>query len=144
MDSATKTHTQRMLLVVVCCFGAIVVLALGFANGILSPRGLGIALLTVCVAVGIGVVIVTRKTAAELSETSEPLGIPINEATRKRRVLGIRVGQLAIVVLFVLLLNGLREIGRVPTLPVLVGAGINLCIIAAVVWVIVRLQKTLN
>jgi hypothetical protein len=105
---------------------------------------LGIALLTVCVAVGIGVVIVTRKTAAELSETSEPLGIPINEATRKRRVLGIRVGQLAIVVLFVLLLNGLREIGRVPTLPVLVGAGINLCIIAAVVWVIVRLQKTLN
>ena len=63
-----------------------------------SPRGLGIALLTVCIGIGIWAALIIRKTAAELRATSALPGASMDEATRKRRLLGIRAGQLAIVI----------------------------------------------
>ena len=96
-------------------------------HGLLSPRGLGIALLTVCIGIVIWAVIIIRKTAAELRETPTPQEVPIDGATRKRRLLGVRAGQLAIVILALSLLSGLRQIGTAPLFPLAVGAAVNLC-----------------
>jgi hypothetical protein len=139
-----KTIMKRTLLTSVCAMGVLILLTRGFAHGLLSPRGLGIALLTVCVGIGIWAVLIIRKTAAELRATSVPAGASIDEATRKRRLLSIRAGQLAIVILALSLLIGLRQIRTAPLLPLVVGAAVNLCIMAVVIRIVVRLQRSVN
>ena len=65
----------------------------------------------------------------------------MDEATRKRRLLGIRAGQLAIVILALSLVIGLRQIGTAPLLPLVVGAAVNLCTIAVLIRIVVRPAK---
>jgi len=135
---------KRTLLMSVCAVAVLILLTREFAHGLLSPRGLGIALLTVCIGIVIWAVIIIRKTAAELRETPTPQEVPIDGATRKRRLLGVRAGQLAIVILALSLLSGLRQIGTAPLFPLAVRTAVNLCTMAVVIQVVMRLQRSLN
>jgi hypothetical protein len=140
--SMVKTLMRRLLPLSACSVGAMVLLALGFSRGLLSPRGLGVAILTLGAALGIWAVLIIKKSAKEFTVPPGPLGASIDAVTRKRRLLGIRVGKMAIVVLVLLLIFGLRQGG--PLLPLVVGAVVNLCIMAAVVQVVIRLQRSLH
>jgi hypothetical protein len=142
MDGMIKTLMRRLLPLSSCSVGAMVLLALAFSRGLLSPRGLGIAILALGVAAGIWAVLIVKKSAKEFKEPSGPSGLSIDAVTRKRRLLGIRVGKIAIVVLALLLIFGLLQGG--PLLPLLVGAIVNLCIMGAVIQVVVRLQRSLH
>jgi hypothetical protein len=133
---------RRLLPLSVCSVGAMVLLALGFSRGLLSPRGLGVAFLTLGVALCIWAVLIIKKSAREFTVPLGPSGVSIDAVTRKRRLMGIRVGKIAIVVLALLLIVGLFQGG--PLIPLLVGAIVNLCIMAAVIRVVVRLQKSLD
>ena len=142
MDGVMKTLMKRLLLLSVCALAVLVLLAREHSHGLLSPRQFGVVLLMLCVFMAGGAVLIMRRTVKEFKEPPGPSGTPIDEVTRKRRVLGIRVGKVAIVVLAVSLVLGLRQDG--PRLLLLLGAAINLCIMAAVIWAVVRLQKSLN
>ena len=144
MNSVMKTVMKRTLLMSVCGLGVLMLFTREFAHGMFSPRGLGIALLTVCIGIGIWAALIIRKTAAELRATSALPGASMDEATRKRRLLGIRAGQLAIVILALSLVIGLRQIGMAPLLPLVVGAAVNLCTIAVLIRIVVRLQRSVG
>lgn len=139
MDGMIKTLMRRLLPLSACSVGAMVLLALAFSRGLLPPRGLGIAILALGVAAGIWAVLIVKKSAKEFKG---PSGLSIDAVTRKRRLLGIRVGKIAIVVLALLLIFGLLQGG--PLFPLLVGAIVNLCIMGAVIQVVVRLQRSLH
>lgn len=121
---------------------AVFLLAFGFSRGFLSPRGLAIGLLALCISGGTWAMIILRKTAKELEVQPGPPGSPIDAVTRKRRLLGIRVGKIAIVILMLFLVLGLLQGG--PLLPRLVGAIVNVWITAAIILVVVRLQRSLH
>jgi hypothetical protein len=121
---------------------AVVLLEFGFSRGFLSPRGLAIGLLALCISGGMWAMIIFRKSAKELEVQPGSPGASIDAVTRKRRLLGIRVGKIAIVVLVLLLVLGLLQGG--PLLPRLVGAIVNVWIIAAIILVVVRLQRSLH
>lgn len=132
---------KRLLLLSSCSVGVMTLLALGFSRGLLSPRELGIAIVMLGGGVGTWAVLIMKRSAREFKL---PPGTSIDDVTRKRRLLGIRAGKVAIAVLAVLLLVRLRGIGSDPLLPLLVTIAINLCIMAAVIQVVVRLQKSLH
>jgi len=81
MDRMIKTFFRRMLLLSVSV-GLMILLAVEFGRGLLSPRELGIALLILCVAIGSGAVLIVRKSAGEYRVAPEP---SIDDVTRKRR-----------------------------------------------------------
>jgi hypothetical protein len=144
MDGMIKTLMKRLLLMSVCSVGLMTLLAYEFSHGILSPRGLAIALFMLCIAISVGVVLIGRKTAEEFRVPPGPPGASIDTATRKRRLLGIRLAKAWIIILAVGLLVGLRGIGSEPLLPLLVGVAVNLCMMATAIWVVVRLQEGLE
>jgi drug/metabolite transporter (DMT)-like permease len=82
MDGMIKTLFRRMLLLWFVSVGVMILLAVEFGRGLLSPRDLGIALLIVCVAIGSGAALMVRKSASEYREAPEA---SINDITRKRR-----------------------------------------------------------
>jgi hypothetical protein len=142
MDIMIKTLTRRLLPLSVCSVGAMALLALGFTRGLLSPRGLGAAILALGLAVAIWAARIVEKSAKESKSPSAASGPSIDADTRKRRVLGIRVGKIAIVILALLLTFRLLQGG--PPLFLAVSAIVNLCILAAIIQVVVRLQKSLR
>ncbi len=142
MDGMIKMLIRRLVALSACFVVAMVLLALGFSRGLLSPRGLGIAILTLGVAVGIWAVLIMRKSAKELKVPPGPPGASIDAVTRKRRLLGIRIGKVAIVVLLLLLIFGLLRGG--PLLSLLAGAIVNLCIMAVIIQMVIRLQRNLH
>jgi hypothetical protein len=77
-----KSSMKRILPMFVCAVGAVILIAREFAEGLISPRGMGVALLTVGVGIGIGVVLIVRKTTAEPSISPPPQGTTTDEATR--------------------------------------------------------------
>src|SRR5216683_524514 len=81
MDRMIKTFFRRMLLLSVSV-GLMILLAVEFGRGLLSPRELGIALLILCVAIGSGTVLIIRKSASEYREAPEA---SIDDVARKRR-----------------------------------------------------------
>ena len=66
MAKTEGTFKLPLLLFSVCFICALLV-ALAYAEGGLSPRGLGIALLAVCVGTYIGTVLIVRKVARQPS-----------------------------------------------------------------------------
>jgi hypothetical protein len=142
VDSIIKTLMKRLLPLSACSVGAMVLLAWGFGRGLLSPRGLGIAILTLGVVASIWAVIIFKKSAKASKVRSDASELSIDAATRKRRLLGIRVGKIAIVVLALFLVFGLLQGG--PFLPLLVGAIANICMMAAIIRIVVRLQRSLH
>jgi hypothetical protein len=142
MNGIIKTLVRRLLPLSASFVAAGVLLAFGVSRGLLSSRGLAIGLLALCICVGMWALIISRKTAKELEVQLGLPGAPIDAVTRTRRLLGIRVGKIAIVVLMLCLVSGLLRGG--PLLLVLGAAIINLCIVAAIIIVVVRLQRSLH
>jgi hypothetical protein len=142
MNGMIKILVRRLLPLSASFVAATVLLAFVFSRGLLSPRGLAIALLALCIFGGMWAVIIIRKTAKELEVQPGSPEASLDAVTRKRRLLGIRVGKIAIVALLLCLVLGLLRGG--PLLPLLAGAIANLCIIAAIIVVVVRLQRSLH
>jgi len=132
---------KKYLLVAACSLIVMVILGRELIVGSLPPAGLIIALVILGLA-GMVVMILVSKNAANQSGNAS--GNVLYEATRKRRLLAIRLGKTAIVVLVLLLLNGLRELRTGPVLPLLGGVAINIFITAVIVRLVVKLQKNLN
>ena len=137
----TGKGITRLLALFICAVGLEILLGHEYAKRTLSPRELGIALLalgTVFVTVMIRIFL---RTATELNATLSLTAVPVErEVRRKRR--WIHIGEVAIAVLVVLLIQAVVRGG--PALPVLVGAAVNVCIIAAIIQVIVRLRRSLR
>jgi|HubBroStandDraft_5_1064220.scaffolds.fasta_scaffold120535_2 hypothetical protein len=68
----------------------------------------------------------------------------VDSEMRKRRLLGIRLGKIAILILALGLLNALRMMRDNPAWPLAVGAAMNVLMVAAVVILIRRLQRSLK
>jgi hypothetical protein len=142
MDDMTRGFMERLLLLSVCSVGTMVLLALGFSRGLLSPRGLGVAILILVFAIAICSALIVKKSAKASKGLSASSGLSIDTDTRRRRLLGIRVGKIAIIILALLLVFRLLQGG--PPLLLVASAVINLSIMAAVIQVVVRLQRSLR
>jgi len=117
-------------------------LARAFVMGFLSPRALGITLLLVFVA---SLAVFTRIVAGLRTGSGiQGEDRPLDQAGRKRRLRQIRLGEIAIVILVVLLLNALFRLRHEFLLPQLVGIGMNILITITVARVVIRLQKSLK
>jgi hypothetical protein len=136
-----KTLMKRLLPFSACNIVALTLLALGWSDGLISPRELTIALLAWGVAVGIWAVLIIRKSAKESKTPVAPPPTPIDAMVRERRLLGIRVGKAAIVALVLLLILGVLRGG--PWLSLLVGAVVNISAILVIMRVVQRLQRSL-
>lgn len=121
--------------------GAVILLSHEFSQGLLSPRGFRIALVAVAVGMSVWAGLILNKTTRELRRPLGSPDTPIDGTVRKRRLLGIRAGKAMIVLLAVSLIFGLSQGG--PLLPILVGVAVNLGMMAALIWWVVRLQKSL-
>ncbi len=114
-------------------------IAYEFAVGSLSPRGMGFALLALCVVAAVVFAFVIADAARHSqSQRQEPL----TEAVRKRRQ--IKIGKIAIIVLVFALFNGLLTTRNGPFWPVLVGATMNILMTVAIARGVIRLQRTLK
>src|SRR5579864_3906413 len=129
-----------LLMLSVCSVALLLVLARLFATGHLSPRGLGIGLLMYCIGVSCLFIQVVKKSARTEPEAS----LRIDDMSRRRRLLAVQAGWTAIAILVLLLINGLRQLGNVPTLPLAVGATMNLLTTAVILRIVLRVQKTLR
>ena len=135
-------NLSKKVLPLSACFVSIgVLLSYALSRGFLSARGLGFVLILAFGAALLWVTRVAKQTSKTNALTTFP-GAPLDEATRKRRLLTIRVGKLAIGVLMLLLIIGLLQEG--PLFPRLTGATVSLCIIVAISEMIRRIQRTLS
>lgn len=140
MKNIPTTLLKRLLPLSVCFLVAGITLSYANSQDVLSGRTLGIALLTLGIGGALWAAHILKRTATEFRVSPAEFGVPAGDAARKRRLLGIRIGKVATVFLGFLLIFGLLQNG--PWLPRVVGATINVCIMAAIIRVIVRLQKT--
>jgi hypothetical protein len=116
-------------------------IAYEFAVGSLSPRGMGFALLALCVVAAVAFAFVIADAARHSqSQRQEPL----TEAVRKRRLRKIKIGKIAIIVLVFALFNGLLTTRNGPFWPVLVGATMNILMTVAIARGVIRLQRSLQ
>src|SRR5260370_1030489 len=137
-----NTLAKGLIFSLVCSFGAVILLAHEFSHGYLSSRQFQFATLILGLCMGVWAVLAIKKSAKEFGKTPESAMIPLDEATRKRRRMSIRLGQVSIVILAVLLVTRLRGIGSDPFWPWLVTVAINLLIMASLVWwVVCRKRK---
>jgi hypothetical protein len=143
MDSMTKTVMKRLLLFSACSVGVMTLLTVAFSRGLLSPRGLGIALLTLCIAIGSAAVLIIKKPAKEFAVSPGPHGT-IDAVTRKRLLWRLRMAKTRIVIMGIALVLGLTQIRDFPVLALLVGLALNLLITAQSVQTVMRLKKILN
>jgi len=81
---------------------------------------------------------ITTRAQAKLPEAT------VDSEARRRRHLGIRFGKIVILILALGLLNALRMMRDNPIWPLVVGVAMNLLMVAAVVVLIRRLQKSLR
>jgi hypothetical protein len=139
---AMKTAMKVKLAFSFCSVGLVVLVSLAYSNGLLPPRGEGIVLLILSIAIGTSGVLISKKLAKRTGVRPEPPGASVDDVTRKRRIRGIRAGKIAIIILLLLLIFGMRQDG--PLYAKVVGAAVNLFIIAAIAQLIVRLQKSLH
>jgi len=140
-----ESLVKKLLLFSAGLLAVSLLLAHEFTVHSLSPRGLGIALLILLVATFFVLTLALFRSRSAAPPFERPAGSPTTDPiTRRRRVLGIRLGKTAIVILALLLVNALRQIGSGHLLPLLVGVAVNLCTMAAVIQVVLRLQKSLK
>jgi len=145
-----KTLMKRMLLLSAFSVGALLLLAMGLGRGILSPRGLGFAMLILCIAIFTGFVLISRTTAKERQPN---VLSPIDAATRKRLTWQVRAAKAMIAFMALGLVAGLNEVRncstwspdwRLKASALLVGLVMNLLITTVSVKTMVRLQKILK
>jgi hypothetical protein len=124
-----------------CFLGTLLLLVWASVARILSPRGFAIAVLVLCVVYAFAFFFLF-KSAAQMFQISEQVSDQSAILAKKMRY--IRNGKIAIVILVLLLLNGLREIRNGPLVPLIIGAAINLCIIAFIVRMVTHLKKSMR
>ena len=116
--------------------------ALAFVAGFLSPRALGIALLLLVVGEAALFLRIVRKAAKVSRMQLEP--VCVDKAERRRRLLYIRLGKMAILFLVLLLINGLLKLRGGPLMPLLVGIAMNILATFAIARTVMRLQSSLK
>lgn len=134
MESLPKTVLKRTLRLAAYVIGVSTILGGAFSSGLLSARAFEIAFLA------FGATIVFF--AVHIMRTSKERESPPLNAERRKRLFGVRLGKVAIMVLVLLLANGLFQDG--PAIPKLVGATTNVCMIIVIASAIRRLEKKLH
>jgi hypothetical protein len=138
----TRTIGRKLLLLFACSVVAAILVSYEFGRGSLSPRGLGIALLALLIAIGIVLVLIIRSAKG----FTAPLGQPetsIDPANHKRLFWLIRMAQARVATMAVVVVLGLTQIRDFPVWALLVGVAISLAITAKSVQTVVRLRKIL-
>ncbi|MCU1272345.1 MAG: hypothetical protein JWN74_3639 [Acidobacteriaceae bacterium] len=136
-----QTVIKRMLLLSGCSVTVIILLSYEFSHRNLSPRGLGIALLIVCAAIGTAAAFLIKKSAKEFAV---PPGTSVNAVTRKQLLWQIRMAKIRIAIMGVALVLGLTQSRDFPLLALLIGLVLNLLITAQSVQTVVRVKKILG
>lgn len=106
--------------------------------GVISPRGLGVALAALLVVGVVGVAFLLKSGSVRnsiLKSGDEGSG------SWRGRVLAIWVGKIAVVVLMLAFLNGLWHIRERPLAPRLVGLGANLLVMFAVISAVQKMKR---
>ena len=143
-----KTVVKLTLVFSACFMSVVLVLVHEFITKSLSPRGLGIAMILLIIASGLGIIVAfglirsSNKVNVNSSETAQPS--ILSQRAQRRGVNAIRAAKILVVILLLGLLNGLRLIGRVPPWALLVGVTINLLLTTSIIWIIVKSQKRLK
>jgi hypothetical protein len=140
-DVELRSFVKKVFLFSVGFLIVLLLLAREFIMHSLSPRGLAIGLFILFVVSFLVLTLTVFRRRSVVPMLESPGASTPDVTSDRRRVLGIRAGKTAIVVLALLLLNGLRQIGSVPLLPLLAGVTANVLTIVAVVWVVLRLQR---
>lgn len=111
-----------------------------------SSRGFGVALALWCVGGSFvfvfGLFRYGRKQTAQSLEATP--AAPLDPATRKQRVFAIQVWKLIIALLVLGLVSGLSKARDFPVWETLVLVATNLAMTASLIWVVVRLQRSLK
>lgn len=126
------------------CFIAVWLLVIHeFIVGSLSPRGVGIAGgFLIGVSYLVFVLGIVKRTAQSLKETP---AVPLDPATREQRMVTIRAWKLVIALLVLGLVTGLGKMAReLPVWETMVLVAINLGLTGSIVWVVVRLRRSLD
>jgi hypothetical protein len=127
---------------IVCFLGVLFLLAREFVVGQLSPRGFGVAVLILMLAGFFGFVVLLRRGASIERQKPPPAG-PADEATRKRRILWIKLGKIFIAVLAIEILGELIELRNAPLAPLVERVVFDVIIIAIIVRAIGQTKKSL-
>ena len=138
------TNTRwRWVLFNIAALVIAMLLAVGFVRGLLSPRGLAVALVIWGGAAGTGAVLIIKSSARMLALR---IGSPTSSNPEMRKLLlrGIRRAKTTIAVLALALFLALAQARDFPILALLVGGTLNLLTIAYEVRRIIRLKKILN
>jgi uncharacterized membrane protein YqhA len=136
-----KTLFKIALMFSACFLGVSLLLVHEFAVGFLSPRAMGTALLLLCIAGGSIFVLTIAKAQRRSGDQPEK---PLGDAVRKRRLLQIKLGKIAIVILVFALLSGLLKLRNGPIWPLLVGITMNILITFAIARAVMQLQTSLK
>src|SRR5262249_34949408 len=121
---AEKAVNRRVFALQLSCSGLLILLALALAGGLLSPRVAGVGIVTVILAHGAGVLLITRRTIRTFGPSAWVSEMPMDVDTRRRLVVRIRWFKVAIVALVLCLILRLAQGG--PALPLLVAVAISL------------------
>jgi hypothetical protein len=126
--------------------GALVVIlvALAYCSGLLSPRVLGLVLIAYAACVGVAVFVILRSARAKFQVSTGESAEIADDATRgkfRKRIRNLKFGVAVFALVFV---YALWETRGGPWLPRLVGATINLLFQAAMIHSIRRMQKLLK
>jgi hypothetical protein len=145
MDNVMEIIMKRLFLLFGCSVLIAILLGYEFSRGFFSPRGLGIVLLILCIAIGVGVVLIA-KSARPLMVPFAPSGPAIDPGTRKLLMRAVRRAKIRIAMMGALLVLAvvLPEIRNAPIAGLLAGLAINLLITATSIRTVVRLQKVLS
>ncbi len=141
-----KTVMKRLLLLYACALGMTVLIVREFSHGLFSPRGLGVILLTLCIALGSTAVLVVKKSAKEFALQPSPPGTHIDAVDRKLLLRVVRNAKIRIATMAALLVlgMGLPEIRNVSLWALLVALAVNLLIIVTSARTVIRLKRILN
>jgi hypothetical protein len=137
---AERAVRRRLFALSFACVSLLFLLVLGISRGLVSPRWAAIGLVTVTAALGIGGLLIPKRTIRKFGASAWPSGMDVD--TRRRVVLRIRFLKIAIIFLGLGFILGLVRGG--PMLPSLVGAAINLGITATLIRLVVLLQRSLD
>jgi len=145
MDTGTR-NMKVQLLFFVGVPSMLILVAVAFAHRLISPRGLGVVIFALYVAVFATVVFVCKKSAGESGLGS----VSIDTPTRKVLVRRMWMAKMMIVLMTVSLIAAIvsfassKEFREGPIVPLLVGLVMNLLITASSVRTVMRLQKLLS
>jgi hypothetical protein len=122
----------------------LLLLVVAFARGLLSPRALGVVGLLGMIGFALIFFTVFKNGAKRAASVVVSPSAPLDATTRRQRIRTIRSCKLLVLVLVLSLLYGLLQVGKASLFPELAGIIVNLCITTSLIYVIVRLQRSLR